>query len=723
VARVLLAVVFTILLAAAAGAVTIKWASLTNPSNKHDSPLGICVGSDYVYVVGYDFSPGDSQWRIEKRSKADGRLLKTWTKNPTTYTTYNDLLSHCVVVGDKLYVLGDWALLSFDLDLNLLKQVSNWYGWPSSVFSDGKYLYIASWEYISKDDTRWRVEKRRLDDLSLVASYTSNPSDKLDDAEGIGINPATGHLWVVGLDGVEGQWWRIEVLDRDLNRLLVLRPGVWGWAWGVVFDENGNAYVYGTDYVIKYSKDGKELARAAISSAAEGAVYMDGKLYVVTLNYRLIVFDADLRKLDEVDLTPEITKRVEVGEFGVIDRVAFDGGTIYVAGYAKPKGASDVGWLVFAVQLAAPVSLVVVDGFGSVRNWKVEILDTNGRVVASGFGKISVELPEGVDYTVRVYGPSLYTTRITAREGEVKVQVPTGRLSAVAVDGFGRIRNDWSIEIEGVASGYGAVGPVEVLAGRYLVKTKALGREFTKEVEVGAGNVVEARVEVPTATITAVAVDGFGRVREWVVEVVGLASGSGRVGPVEVLAGRYTVKTAAFGREFTKEVEVKPGVNAEVRLEVPTAVLDVVVAAGGGATAVPEAVFLNKTRLEKLSGVEVLAGRYIVEAVVGGRTITEWVELKPGTKQTIRLTAAEPTTPTSTYQTTTQTQAATTQTTTAVQTVTVTQTVTQLPVADFGSFLVVLAAVVAVVAGVFLAARRRRRIEVVPLEVDETQIR
>ncbi|MGB9705567.1 MAG: hypothetical protein ACPL3C_08965 [Pyrobaculum sp.] len=577
------------------------------------------------------------------------------------------------------------------------------------------------------------MEKRRLDDLSLVAVYTSNPSDKLDLARGIGINPATGHLWVVGSEVADGLKWRIEVLDRDLNRISVLKPDVGGDAEGVVFDENGNAYVYGIFYdIIKYSKDGRELARANIGVEAEGVVYVNSRLYVVTGDDRLIVFDADLRKLDEVDLRQEITKRVEVGGFSVtvgsatlrsIRRAAFDGGTIYVAGGAVPKGASDMGWLVYAVQLTAPVSLVVVDGFGSVRNWKVEILDTNGRVVASGFGKISVELPEGVDYTVRVYGPSLYTTRITAREGEVKVQVPTGRLSAVAVDGFGRIRNDWSIEIEGVASGYGAVGPVEVLAGRYLVKTKALGREFTKEVEVGAGNVVEARVEVPTATITAVAVDGFGRVREWVVEVVGLASGSGRIGPVEVLAGRYTVKTAAFGREFTKEVEVKPGVNAEVRLEVPTAVLDVVVAAGGGATAAPEAVFLNKTRLEKLSGVEVLAGRYIVEAVVGGRTITEWVELKPGTKQTIRLTAAEPTTPTSTYQTTTQTQAATTQTTTAVQTVTVTQTVTQLPVAEFGSILVVLAAVIAVVAGVFLAARRRRRIEVVPLEVDETQIR
>jgi hypothetical protein len=61
--------------------------------------------------------------------------------------------------------------------------------------------------------------------------------------------------------------------------------------------------------------------------------------------------------------------------------------------------------------------------------------------------------------------------------------------------------------------------------------------------------------------------------------------------------------------------------------------------------------------------------------------------------------------------------------TTPIQTVTVTQTVTQLPVADFGSFLVALTAVIAVVAGVFLAARRRRKIEVVPLEVDKTQIR
>jgi hypothetical protein len=136
---------------------------------------------------------------------------------------------------------------------------------------------------------------------------------------------------------------------------MVLEPGIKGWASGVVFDENGNAYVYGTRYVIKYSKDGKELARANTGVEAEGAAYVNSRLYVVTTDDRLIVFDADLRKLDEVDLRQEITIRVEVGEFGAIDRVAFDGGTIYVAGYAVPKGASDDGWLVFALQPMAPV--------------------------------------------------------------------------------------------------------------------------------------------------------------------------------------------------------------------------------------------------------------------------------------------------------------------------------------------------------------------------------
>ncbi|MGC9052208.1 hypothetical protein, partial [Pyrobaculum sp.] len=261
------------------------------------------------------------------------------------------------------------------------------------------------------------------------------------------------------------------------------------------------------------------------------------------------------------------------------------------------------------------------------------VVFASGGVVASGVGRVSAKLLNGVNYTVKIQGPFTYTTQITAREGEVRIQVPTGRLSAVVTDGFGRVR-DWPVEIAGVAGGSGRVGPVEVLAGRYVVRTKAFGREFAKEVEVGVGSNAEVRVEVPTAAVSAVVLDGFGRVRnDWPVEIAGVASGAGRIGPVEVLAGRYTARAVVFGREFSQEAEVKPGINETIRIQIPTAAIDVSVVDNNGNSVKPDAVFLKgpvEARLDKLSGVEVLAGRYVLEVAAGGRIIRKEIELKPG---------------------------------------------------------------------------------------------
>jgi len=395
VVRVLLAVILIILLAVAAGAVTVKWTSLTNPSDEQEQPSGICIGGDYVYVVGFDRYPGDWQWRIEKRSKADGRPVKIWTKNPTKYS---DSLLDCVVVGGKLYVVGSagglWTVLSLDLNLNIVKEVSVGFGVPLSVASDGKYLYIAGESYAGGNDNRWRVEKRRLDDLSLVAVYTSNPEGDL--ALDIGINPATSHLWIIGSEGTaEDPRWRIEVLDRDLVLLLVLKPGIWGGAQGVVFDENGNAYVYGDGGVVKYSRDGKELARAATNGYFAGAVYVDSKLYVMTDDHRLIVFDVNLRRLGEVDLRQEVAKRVNVEMFDML-RVAFDGETIYVAGVAMLKGAFDEGWLVSAIQITTPTYQTVTPPTQTVTI-------TQTTQILSGFDSLLVALAAVVVVVASVF--------------------------------------------------------------------------------------------------------------------------------------------------------------------------------------------------------------------------------------------------------------------------------------------------------------------------------
>ena len=66
--------------------------------------------------------------------------------------------------------------------------------------------------------------------------------------------------------------------------------------------------------------------------------------------------------------------------------------------------------------------------------------------------------------------------------------------------------------------------------------------------------------------------DGFGARRDWLLEIRGVATGRGVVGPVEVVGGRrYVVAAAAFGKNFTEVVDLAPGANASVVVRVPTA--------------------------------------------------------------------------------------------------------------------------------------------------------
>ena len=62
----------------------IIWAQASNPSTTIDSVLGVAVDGTGVYVVGYDNSPGNNEWRLEKRSLTSGGTIWTQTENPST---------------------------------------------------------------------------------------------------------------------------------------------------------------------------------------------------------------------------------------------------------------------------------------------------------------------------------------------------------------------------------------------------------------------------------------------------------------------------------------------------------------------------------------------------------------------------------------------------------------------------------------------------------------
>jgi len=287
------------------------------------------------------------------------------------------------------------------------------------------------------------------------------------------------------------------------------------------------------------------------------------------------------------------------------------------------------------------VVVAVVDGFGRQRSWPVEVVG-----VASGNGSLAVELVEGGRYTARASALGFTNaTEFTAvgREVAITLKIPTAVVKARAVDGFGQPRS-WPVEVAG-AAGNGSVVAEVLAAGspKYVVKAYAFGREFAREVEVSPGREVEVEVKVPTAKIAARVVDGFGQPRDWPIEVVGVASGRGAVGPVEVLAGNYTVRATAFGREFVQQAVVGVGQVAEVAVRVPTARLSVAVVDNEGkpldryVAGVELAGPLSMSFDKPPRDVEVLAGQYVVKATALGKSAAVNVTVAPGEAREVKM--------------------------------------------------------------------------------------
>jgi hypothetical protein len=80
-----------------------------DPSTGIDRARGIAIDSTAMYVVGYDYSPGDYQWRIEKRSLTDGNLVSEFgvggvvTSNPSTAS---DVAFSVAIDSTAMYVVG-----------------------------------------------------------------------------------------------------------------------------------------------------------------------------------------------------------------------------------------------------------------------------------------------------------------------------------------------------------------------------------------------------------------------------------------------------------------------------------------------------------------------------------------------------------------------------------------------------------------------------------------
>src|SRR3989344_3042575 len=141
----------------------------SNPSSSNDVSYAIVVDSTGFYVAGYDSSPGNYQWRVEKRSLTDGSQIWVQTSNPSSQ---NDLAYAIAVDSTGFYVAG----------------------------SD---------KTVGSSNLQWRVEKRSLITGVLIYGVTSNPSSTND--EGLAITVDSSAIYAAGYDNVPGnEQWRIE---------------------------------------------------------------------------------------------------------------------------------------------------------------------------------------------------------------------------------------------------------------------------------------------------------------------------------------------------------------------------------------------------------------------------------------------------------------------------------------------------------------------------------
>jgi predicted esterase YcpF (UPF0227 family) len=212
-----------------------------NPSTGHDYANDIAIDSTAMYVVGHDSSPGNYQWRIEKRSLTDGSLVPAFgtggvvTNNPSTG---NDLALDIAIDSTAMYVVGSdsspgnvqWRIEKRSLANGSLVSgfgtggvvTSNSSAGPDlaeAIAIDTTAMYVVGYDY-SPGNTQWRIEKRSLADGSLVSGFgtggvvTNNPSTSPDYAYDIAIDSTA--MYVVGYDYSPGNW-QLRIEKRNLT--------------------------------------------------------------------------------------------------------------------------------------------------------------------------------------------------------------------------------------------------------------------------------------------------------------------------------------------------------------------------------------------------------------------------------------------------------------------------------------------------------------------------
>ena len=247
-----------------------------NPSGGGDTALSIAIDSNYIYIAGYDYSPGKAQWRIEKRDVKTGALVNTFDGDGVVESNPSeDHEGACSIAINSsfIYVAGydcspgnaQWRIEKRDIITGSLVGAFNGDGVVESNPSDGgdaiysiaidsSYIYVAGYDN-SPGNLQWRIEKRDINTGALVNAFDGdgvvevNPSGSQEIANCIALD--SNYIYVVGQSYSGNAQWRIE--KRDINTGALVNAfdndgivesnpgGVGGSAYSIAID---SSYIY-----------------------------------------------------------------------------------------------------------------------------------------------------------------------------------------------------------------------------------------------------------------------------------------------------------------------------------------------------------------------------------------------------------------------------------------------------------------------------------------------
>jgi hypothetical protein len=231
------------------------WTVISNPSNDIDYLKSISLDKSGIYIVGTDFQPGNSQWRIEKRNLENGSLIWTITQN---YSNFSDSANDIAIDDTGIYIIGtsgekgEWRIEKRDKENgNLIWNVTSTLGVARAVAIDKAGVYIGGIDTTSEKNS-WRIEKRNKTNGELIWVVATNFNGGLDEIRDITLDDTS--IYIAGIDSIKNssfQVWRIEKRSSRNGSLIwstTSTPGVFNDVYSVAIDDTG-IYIAGEKWI------------------------------------------------------------------------------------------------------------------------------------------------------------------------------------------------------------------------------------------------------------------------------------------------------------------------------------------------------------------------------------------------------------------------------------------------------------------------------------------